>query len=630
MTSAGGTPTGTVQFVVDSTNFGTAVALNGSGQATSNPTSTLTVGTHSVAANYTPSGSYLASNGSLTQTVNQASQTITFTTNAPASATYGTQFTVAATGGASGNPVTFTSSGACTNSGATYTMTSGTGSCSVIANQAGNTNYSAAPTVTEFATAVPVALTVTATSTAITYGCGCSPVLAYSMTGFIGTDNQGNSTTGLPSESTSGTQGAAGTYPINIGLGTLASSKYSFSFVNGVLTVNPATLTVTADNKTATEGNGLPTFTASYGGFVNGDNQSVLSGSPAFSTDAPNGPPVGTWNIIPAQGTLAAANYVFTYVNGTLTVSAAVAQITAPPKNSMFSGSSVNFIWSHETNAVSYTLNLGTTPGAQNIASVTTANLNTTINGLPTDGSYIYATLLGSTDGVNYTVEDTATYNAYSLLAVMVTPAPGSTLSGSSVTFNWNAGAGSSAYWLDVGSTQGGNQYYQSGNLGNVLTTTVNNLPTDGSPVYVTLWSYVGGSWMNNQYTYTAYSNASSKGVMQTPTPGSTLSGSSVAFTWSAGTQSTAYWVDAGSTPGGNNYYQSGNLGNSLTTTANGLPTDGSTVYVTLWSLVNNQWVNNQYTYTAYNAGGAQGQMSESDAWLNLHRIDRDLHLDGR
>ena len=66
-----------------------------------------------------------------------AAQTITYTTNPPATAAYKTSFTVAATGGASGNAVTFTSSGSCTNSGATYTMTSGTGTCSVIANQAG-------------------------------------------------------------------------------------------------------------------------------------------------------------------------------------------------------------------------------------------------------------------------------------------------------------------------------------------------------------------------------------------------------------------------------------------------------------------------------------------------------------
>ena len=63
--------------------------------------------------------------------VNKAAQTITFTTNPPASAVYNTSFTVAATA-TSGLAVTFTSSGACTNSGATYTMTNNTGTCSVI------------------------------------------------------------------------------------------------------------------------------------------------------------------------------------------------------------------------------------------------------------------------------------------------------------------------------------------------------------------------------------------------------------------------------------------------------------------------------------------------------------------
>ena len=90
-------------------------------------------------------------------------QTITFTTNAPASATYNSQFTVAATA-SSGLPVAFTSSGACTNLGATYTMTSGTGSCSVIANQTGNGSYSAAPQVTETVSAVPLSQTITFTT----------------------------------------------------------------------------------------------------------------------------------------------------------------------------------------------------------------------------------------------------------------------------------------------------------------------------------------------------------------------------------------------------------------------------------------------------------------------------------
>ena len=51
---------------------------------------------------------------------------------------------------------------------------------------------------------------------------------------------------------------------------------------------------------------------------------------------------------------------------------------------------------------------------------------------------------------------------------VFTTPDPGSTLPGSTVTFGWTAGSGATAYWLDIGNTPGGNQYFQSGNLGNV------------------------------------------------------------------------------------------------------------------------------------------------------------------
>ena len=82
-------------------------------------------------------------------TVVKADQTILITTHAPASAAYGTHFTVAATGGGSANPVTYGSSGSCTNTGADFTMTSGTGTCTVTYDQAGSSNYNAAPQKTE-------------------------------------------------------------------------------------------------------------------------------------------------------------------------------------------------------------------------------------------------------------------------------------------------------------------------------------------------------------------------------------------------------------------------------------------------------------------------------------------------
>ena len=54
--------------------------------------------------------------------------------------------------------------------------------------------------------------------------------------------------------------------------------------VQDTIVVNPATLTVTANAASMTYGDSLPTFTASYNGFVNGDNQGVLSGSPSLTT----------------------------------------------------------------------------------------------------------------------------------------------------------------------------------------------------------------------------------------------------------------------------------------------------------------------------------------------------------
>ncbi len=109
---------------------------------------------------YDVSGSWLYTDYQYTA---EMGQTITFTTTPPASAAYGSQFTVAATGGASGNPVTFTSDGSCSNVGATYTMTSGTGTCSVIANQAGNALWLAAPTVTDYVTATKLSQAITFT-----------------------------------------------------------------------------------------------------------------------------------------------------------------------------------------------------------------------------------------------------------------------------------------------------------------------------------------------------------------------------------------------------------------------------------------------------------------------------------
>jgi hypothetical protein len=53
---------------------------------------------------------------------------------------------------------------------------------------------------------------------------------------------------------------------------------------------------------------------------VNGEDESVISGSPALSTTATQFSPAGVYPITCSIGTLAATNYSFTFVNGVMTV----------------------------------------------------------------------------------------------------------------------------------------------------------------------------------------------------------------------------------------------------------------------------------------------------------------------
>lgn len=170
-----------------------------------------------------------------------ASQTIVFTTNAPASAAYGTSFAVAATGGSSGNPIVFTSSGACTNNGIAYKMTSGTGTCQVIANQAGRVvgdvyEYAAAPAVTETTTATPASQTISFTTNA-----PASAVYGSSFT------VAAKSSAGLPiAYSSAGSCSNTGAvFTITSGTGT-CSATASQSGNNNYSAASPATESTTA------------------------------------------------------------------------------------------------------------------------------------------------------------------------------------------------------------------------------------------------------------------------------------------------------------------------------------------------------------------------------------------------
>ena len=96
-------------------------------------------------------------------------QNITFTSVPPANPVPGDTYVVTATGGRSGNPVTYSidpsSTSMCSVSGSTVTFNQ-PGSCVIGANQAGNARYQAAPQAQQTVAVIsPIAQTITFTST---------------------------------------------------------------------------------------------------------------------------------------------------------------------------------------------------------------------------------------------------------------------------------------------------------------------------------------------------------------------------------------------------------------------------------------------------------------------------------
>jgi sugar lactone lactonase YvrE len=187
-------------------------------------------------------------------------------------------------------------------------------------------------------------------------------------------------------------------------------------------------------------------------------------------------------------------------------------------------------------------------------------------------------------------------------VATMTSPVPGSVLSSPSTTFKWTTVANVDQYRLEVGSTAGGNDYFD--NLTTVTTqtsATVNSIPCDGRTVYVRLITKLSGFWLTPQsYTYTA---ASGCAMIVTPPNGTVLPSENVTFIWSGAPTGSEYQLDVSDRIGPIGQGDIFSNANILTTSiaVPNIPCDGRTIYVQLATLgTNGLWQNpGRYTYTA-------------------------------
>ena len=128
---------------------------------------------------------------------------------------------------------------------------------------------------------------------------------------------------------------------------SLNGNNFSYTFPAysmTVLDVGRAVLTVTANSVGKIYGAADPAFSASYAGFANGDDRSVLGGVLSFTTNEPGSgyAPVGTYQVRPSG--LTSSKYSIAFAAGTLSVTAAgTSTVVTSGSSSSIYGQSVTF-----------------------------------------------------------------------------------------------------------------------------------------------------------------------------------------------------------------------------------------------------------------------------------------------
>ena len=134
----------------------------------------------------------------------------------------------------------------------------------------------------------------------------------------------------------------AGNQDVTVTLKKTDNYEWSASLPTYTFTIAPAPLSITAVDKSITYGYEAPAYTATYSGFVGGENKDVLTGTLTLACTYAKGNDAGTYPITPSG--LSSTNYEITFDGGTLTVERkGLVRPTASVKTYTYNGSAQKF-----------------------------------------------------------------------------------------------------------------------------------------------------------------------------------------------------------------------------------------------------------------------------------------------
>jgi FtsP/CotA-like multicopper oxidase with cupredoxin domain len=342
----------------------------------------------------------------------------------------------------------------------------------------------------------------------------------------------------------------------NVGVGTLnissmklvaGASPNSFSVTGNTCTttmVAGATCRVTIVLKPTVGGTQSASFT-------------VVSNAPANGTQS-----VALTGTVPAPLTITASSPTVNWGTGVPTITPIVTGLLPPDTLASLAPISCTTTYTSTSNAGSYPTSCSGATNPNNAYNITYLPGKLTVNPVP---------------------------------ATMISPAPGTQLPGTSVTFNWTTGGITGPYVIWVGDVFGVGDLYVSGHL-TTPSVTVTTIPTSGQTLYVRLFTGINGVWQSIDYTYTAPPKVANpaKAVLTSPTTGP-ITSSPVTFQWTKGNGVNFYQLRVSTiAPGGSEVYGSP----WLTTTSVSVPVPtNKTLYVLLASYVNGQWQTINYVF---------------------------------
>ena len=288
--------------------------------------------------------------------------------------------------------------------------------------------------------------------------------------------------------------------------------------------------------------------------------------------------------------------------------------ITSPANGTtLTTGSEITIEWSENGSAQPfYLLYVGTSRGASDVLFKKLEGVTSQVVTVPSAEGTLYVKLQwpGMVEEVSYTMENIPTPG-------ITSPAAGSTLTGSDVSFSWAAnGATISSYELDIG-TQSNPTLYYDGTSTTSTSASVTGLPEDGSEV-VASFKYTRQGQSNSKtltYSYTSYTLTQASIEMLSPDNGQTLGGPSLTLNMSdLSHHFSVSKVDAGSSLGANDIAtvlsptvrRSISGSSFIVNLGKNLPTDGRQIFVRVYYIMEGSSVTQSqgFELTAYNGDG--------------------------